>query len=87
MTTLAVARSPRVVLDQAETKSVRCGACSAQFSYAVWRKLTLVERVSAGEVRRAIVPWPDGMCIEIRRCARCNKELARTGRVERTRPP
>ena len=84
MTMLSATPNSDAVLDPEDTKSIRCGVCSAQFSHAVWRGLTLVERVSEGEVKRALAPWPDGMCIEIRRCTRCNKELARTGRSATT---
>lgn len=58
-----------------ESSHVTCHACGARFDRKAWSRLALVERIEPNQVRRMLVDWPNGNCIEIRRCRRCAREV------------
>jgi hypothetical protein len=51
--------------------SFTCGACGALYDGVTWSRLPLFGRIGACEVRKLILRWPDGMCVEVRRCGGC----------------
>jgi hypothetical protein len=55
--------------------SVTCNACRARFDRSAWASLALVRRIEPVEVRRLMRDWPLELCIEIRRCPRCAREI------------
>jgi hypothetical protein len=59
-------------------RAIRCGGCARSYEPAAWLALP-VEGVLAGEAIAAhVVKWPQGVRIEIRRCAHCGAAIART---------
>lgn len=50
---------------------VRCPGCGAQYRRTDWKKLTLTERITPGDVDSLIVGWLDDSCIEVRVCVTC----------------
>jgi hypothetical protein len=59
-----------------------CGACGAAYGDAEWQALAIAERLGASDVRRLVRDWPDAVCIEVRRCARCGHTIAAKRAVE-----
>lgn len=53
-----------------------CGSCSKRYDEAAWETLTLVERIEVPDLRRFVSIWPEGTCVEARRCARCGQSMA-----------
>jgi hypothetical protein len=61
----------------AGARVVRCGGCTRSYELAAWLALP-VQGMLAGEAIAAhVVKWPPGVCIEVRRCARCGGAIAR----------
>lgn len=48
-----------------------CNECGKSYGEEQWRDLALSERIEAHEVQKLLRDWPEGACIEIRRCSRC----------------
>jgi hypothetical protein len=57
--------------------AVRCGGCSATFPAAEWRALPLVHVLTDEAIATHVRAWPKGDRIEIRRCSRCGRHVAR----------
>lgn len=62
---------------------LRCGACGGTYGEQHWSALELKERIDAGELGHLVSRWPDGTCIEVRRCSRCGHAVA----AKRPQPP
>jgi hypothetical protein len=54
----------------------RCSRCGASYSSMEWASLHLSERIDGSEVRRALLDWPESVCIEVRRCRGCGRDIA-----------
>jgi hypothetical protein len=55
---------------------VKCSACGSLFDRQAWVLLVLVERIDPAKVRRMLLHWPDELCIEVRRCGGCARQIA-----------
>ena len=53
-----------------------CGACEEGYDESAWEMLVLVERIEPRDVRRFVSIWPEGVCVEARRCGRCGQAIA-----------
>jgi hypothetical protein len=53
-----------------------CGACKEGYDESAWEMLVLVERIDPRDVRRFVSIWPEGVCVEARRCGRCGLPIA-----------
>jgi hypothetical protein len=53
-----------------------CGTCRERYDEEGWERLALVERIDAPGLRRFVSTWPEGTCVEARRCARCGQSIA-----------
>jgi hypothetical protein len=60
-----------------------CSACGAPYDDDAWRRLALARLLEPPEVRMVVRTWPDGQCIEVRYCGRCDGLIA----VKRRWPP
>jgi len=54
----------------------RCGACQTGYDETAWQGLALVERIAPDDVRRYASHWPEGICVEVRRCSSCGQSIA-----------
>lgn len=54
------------------TANVRQCICGACFDQSDWTALAIIDRVEPAEVQGFLAAWPDGDCIEIRRCEHCS---------------
>jgi hypothetical protein len=61
----------------APTLTATCAACSAIYPYADWISLSLVRRIDPVEIGHHVLDWPEGVAIDVRRCARCGAPIAR----------
>jgi hypothetical protein len=68
---------PRVAREP-QARSARCGACSASYDALSWQGLPRVATLTGEAIARNVVKWPEGVHIEIRRCSRCGRSIART---------
>jgi len=59
-------------------RPVQCGGCSASFEPEAWGALALVAVLTGDAIATHVVKWPQGVRIEIRRCPRCGRSMART---------
>ncbi|HEX3769800.1 MAG TPA: hypothetical protein VHV30_02990 [Polyangiaceae bacterium] len=59
-------------------RSARCGGCSASYDAPAWQALPRVATLTGEAIARNVVKWPEGVHIEIRRCSRCGRSIART---------
>jgi hypothetical protein len=57
---------------------VRCGGCAASFDVGAWHALPLVATLTGDAIATHVVKWRAGVRIEIRRCGRCARSIART---------
>lgn len=58
--------------------SFACGRCRSIYASSAWPGLELVDVLDTDCVRKSLSDWPPGLSIEVRRCARCGEEIART---------
>ncbi len=65
-------------------RAVRCGGCARSYGLRGWLGLPLVGVLTGDAIAAHVVKWPFGMVIEVRRCARCARSIART--VDPPRP-
>ena len=69
-------------MNDANVAPVTCGACGSRFDRGAWDLLVLVARLEPDEVRRVMLGWPDDLCIEVRRCRCCSRDIpAKRGAV------
>jgi hypothetical protein len=61
-----------------DPRAVRCGGCGAEHEPRAWLALAPVEHLTGEAIAAHVVKWPKGLCIEIRRCSRCGRPIART---------
>jgi hypothetical protein len=54
----------------------RCSACQTGYEETTWPRLALVERIAPDDVRRYASRWPEGVCVEVRRCSACGQSIA-----------
>jgi hypothetical protein len=59
--------------------TVKCGGCSKAFSAGEWLSLPLVAVLTGDAIAAHVLRWPHGVRIQIRRCERCGRPIARTG--------
>ena len=59
-------------------RPLRCGGCAASFEPPAWLALPIVTVLSGEAIATHVVKWPAGVRIEIRRCPRCGRAMART---------
>ena len=59
-------------------RAVRCGNCGRSYELRGWRALPLVGVLTGDAIAAHVVKWPAGVRIEVRRCARCARSIART---------
>jgi hypothetical protein len=58
-------------------RAVRCGGCGKAYEHPAWLALSIVGTLTGDAIAAHVVKWPHGVCIEIRRCARCGRSIAR----------
>jgi hypothetical protein len=58
-------------------RGARCGGCSTSYDGIGWRALPLVTTMTGEAIANHVVKWPPGVAIEIRRCSRCGRSIAR----------
>jgi len=63
---------------QGTEQAVRCGGCGRAYEPPAWLALPLVGTLAGDAIAAHVVKWPFGVRIEVRRCARCARSLART---------
>jgi hypothetical protein len=54
----------------------RCSACETAYDEPTWQRLALVERIAPDDVLRYASHWPEGVCVEVRRCSVCGQSIA-----------
>ncbi len=59
-------------------RAVRCGGCGRSYEGRTWLGLPLVHTLTGDAIAAHVIKWPHGVRIEIRRCARCARSIART---------
>jgi hypothetical protein len=59
-----------------ERAAFTCGSCAKRYDEAAWEALALVERIESPDLRRFVSTWPEGTCVEARRCAHCGQSIA-----------
>jgi hypothetical protein len=59
-----------------------CSSCGTRFDEPAWSELPLVERIEPRKVRLGLRDWPLDLCIEVRACRRCGREIARGSRSD-----
>jgi hypothetical protein len=59
-------------------RAVRCGGCGRSYEVRTWLGLPLVGTLTGDAIAAHVVKWPHGVRIEVRRCARCARSIART---------
>src|SRR5450432_1330038 len=59
-------------------RPLRCGGCAASFEPHAWLALPLVAVLAGEAIASHVIKWPLGVRIEIRRCLRCGRSMART---------
>jgi hypothetical protein len=64
-------------------RAVRCGGCARAYGLRAWNALPVVGVLTGDAIAAHVVKWPRGVLIEVRRCTRCARSIART--VEPTR--
>ncbi len=52
-------------------------ACGRRYGVSQWKTLQLVRLISADEAGTHVVGWPGNLVIEVRACARCERQLSR----------
>jgi hypothetical protein len=57
---------------------VRCGGCGTSYEHTAWLHLPIVGVLTSQAIAEHVVKWPSGARIEIRRCSRCARSIART---------
>jgi hypothetical protein len=57
---------------------VHCGGCASAYELRAWAALPVVDVLSDEAIAPHVVKWPHGVRIEVRRCARCGRPIART---------
>src|SRR5580658_1928514 len=60
------------------TPKVSCGSCASTFTELAWLALPLAEVLTAAAVSAFTVSWPPMRVIEVRRCSRCGRSIARS---------
>ena len=58
-----------------DRKRIRCKKCGQAYSTTAFGLLTIVESVSASDVRAIVRGWPDGTSVQVRRCRRCRESI------------
>ncbi len=59
-------------------RAVPCGGCGRSYGLAAWRALPIVSLLTIDAIAAHVVKWPRGVRIEVRRCTRCQRSIART---------
>ena len=59
---------------------VKCAGCAAAFGPQDWQALPLLGTLADDAINAHVVRWPPGVRIEIRRCERCARPIARLAR-------
>jgi hypothetical protein len=62
-------------------RAVRCGGCGRSYGPGAWRALPIVSLLTIDAISAHVVKWPHGVRIEVRRCTRCARSMARTERI------
>jgi hypothetical protein len=57
---------------------VLCGGCGRSYELPAWLGLPIVGVLQSDAIAAHVVKWPRGVRIEIRKCARCGRSIART---------
>ncbi len=68
-------------------RAVRCGGCGRSYGLGGWHALPIVSMLTIDAIAAHVVKWPRGVRIEVRRCARCARSIARTAEPARTPLP
>jgi hypothetical protein len=58
--------------------TVKCGGCAKSFELREWLALPLVKVLTGEAIAAHVVRWPHGLCIQIRRCGKCGRPIARS---------
>jgi hypothetical protein len=59
-------------------RAVRCGGCGKGYEHPGWLALPIVGTLTGDAIAAHVVKWPQGVRIEVRRCARCARTIARS---------
>lgn len=54
----------------------KCPHCQAIYPEEEWSRLEMSERIAPEDVQRLVRGWPEALCIEVRRCGRCGRNVA-----------
>jgi hypothetical protein len=57
-----------------------CASCGHRFGQDEWSAWSLEQRIELAELRGLMRAWPDGVSVELRRCARCGRPMVTTQR-------
>jgi hypothetical protein len=60
----------------ASASNLACFVCGTSYRDEQWRGLRLFDRISAREVRRLVLNWPESLCVEVRLCRTCGRTIA-----------
>ena len=55
-----------------------CGGCGTVYELHAWLNLLVVGVLTGEAIAAHVVKWPGGVRIEVRRCSRCARSIART---------
>jgi hypothetical protein len=69
--------SPKSGTDQSPPRAA-CGGCATVYEPAAWLDLHVVSVLTGEAIAAHVVKWPGGVRIEVRRCSRCGRSIART---------
>jgi hypothetical protein len=54
-----------------------CGSCALTFTGPAWLELPLAGTLAPSTISEHVLKWPATHSIEIRRCSRCGRGIAR----------
>jgi hypothetical protein len=55
----------------------RCGRCGADYGSIAFADLVPVQTLAESDLTDYVVRWPDGIVVDVRKCARCQTPIAR----------
>lgn len=55
----------------------RCGRCGADYGAIAFGDLVPVRTLGESDLTDYVIRWPDGIVVDVRKCARCETPIAR----------
>lgn len=61
--------------------SARCGGCGSRYDRPAFARLEAVVSLDAPRLIAHVTRWPEGLVVDVRRCAQCRTPIAHLRRV------